>query len=38
MIIERSMHPDWLSNCYLVAAEPGGEGSSSTRAARWGRC
>jgi glyoxylase-like metal-dependent hydrolase (beta-lactamase superfamily II) len=26
MIIERSMHPDWLSNCYLVAAEPGGEG------------
>src|SRR5918993_1075565 len=21
-----SMHPDWLSNTYLVAAEPGGEG------------
>jgi hydroxyacylglutathione hydrolase len=26
MILERSMHPDWLSNTYLVAAEPGGEG------------
>jgi len=26
MIVERSMHPDWLSNTYLVAAEPGGEG------------
>jgi hydroxyacylglutathione hydrolase len=25
MIVERSMHPDWLSNTYLVAAEPGGE-------------
>jgi glyoxylase-like metal-dependent hydrolase (beta-lactamase superfamily II) len=24
MIIERSMHPGWLSNAYLVAAEPGG--------------
>jgi hydroxyacylglutathione hydrolase len=26
MILERSMHPDWLSNTYLVAAEPGGAG------------
>jgi hydroxyacylglutathione hydrolase len=26
MIVERSMHPRWLSNTYLVAAEPGGEG------------
>ena len=26
MIVERSMHPDWLSNTYLVAAGPGGEG------------
>jgi len=26
MIVERSMHPDWLSNTYLVAAEPGGAG------------
>ncbi|MBA2637691.1 MAG: MBL fold metallo-hydrolase [Solirubrobacterales bacterium] len=26
MIIERSMHPDWLSNSYLVADEPGGAG------------
>ena len=26
MIVERSMHPDWLSNTYLVAAAPGGEG------------
>src|SRR3712207_4036905 len=25
MIVERSMHPDWLSNTYLVAAAPGGE-------------
>ena len=25
MLIERSMHPQWLSNAYLVAAEPGGE-------------
>ncbi|MEA2311408.1 MAG: hydroxyacylglutathione hydrolase, partial [Solirubrobacteraceae bacterium] len=25
MIIERSMSPDWLSNTYLVAAEPGGD-------------
>ena len=24
MLIERSMHPDWLSNAYLVADEPGG--------------
>ena len=24
MIIERSMHPDWLSNTYLVADEEGG--------------
>jgi glyoxylase-like metal-dependent hydrolase (beta-lactamase superfamily II) len=24
MIIERSMHPEWLSNAYLVADEPGG--------------
>src|SRR5688500_9598245 len=22
MIVERSMHPDWLSNTYLVAAGP----------------
>jgi hydroxyacylglutathione hydrolase len=26
MIVERSMHPDWLSNTYLVAARPGGDG------------
>jgi hydroxyacylglutathione hydrolase len=26
MIVERSMHPDWLSNTYLVAAGPSGEG------------
>src|ERR671921_2836481 len=26
MIVERSMHPDWLSNTYLVAAAPGAEG------------
>jgi hydroxyacylglutathione hydrolase len=26
MIIERSMHPDWLSNTYLVADEAGGHG------------
>jgi hydroxyacylglutathione hydrolase len=26
MIVERSMHPDWLSNTYLVAAGAGGEG------------
>jgi hydroxyacylglutathione hydrolase len=25
MIVERSMHPDWLSNTYLVAAEPGAD-------------
>jgi hydroxyacylglutathione hydrolase len=25
MIVERSMHPDWLSNTYLVAAGPGTE-------------
>jgi glyoxylase-like metal-dependent hydrolase (beta-lactamase superfamily II) len=25
MIVERSMHPDFLSNAYLVAAEPGGD-------------
>lgn len=25
MIIERSLHPDWLSNTYLVADEPGGK-------------
>jgi hydroxyacylglutathione hydrolase len=25
MIVERSLHPDWLSNTYLVAAAPGGE-------------
>jgi hydroxyacylglutathione hydrolase len=24
VLIERSMHPDWLSNTYLVADEPGG--------------
>src|SRR5687768_17295870 len=24
MILERSMHPQWLSNTYLVAAAPGG--------------
>jgi hydroxyacylglutathione hydrolase len=24
MIVERTMHPQWLSNAYLVAAEPGG--------------
>ena len=26
MIVERSMHPDWLANTYLVAAGPGGDG------------
>jgi glyoxylase-like metal-dependent hydrolase (beta-lactamase superfamily II) len=26
VIIERSMHPEWLSNSYLVADEPGGHG------------
>ena len=26
MIIERSMHPGWLSNSYLVADSPGGHG------------
>ena len=26
MIVERSLHPDWLSNTYLVAAGPGGDG------------
>jgi hydroxyacylglutathione hydrolase len=26
MIVERSMHPDWLSNTYLVAAGPGSDG------------
>jgi hydroxyacylglutathione hydrolase len=25
MIVERSMNPDWLSNTFLVADEPGGE-------------
>jgi hydroxyacylglutathione hydrolase len=24
LLVERSMHPDWLSNAYLVADEPGG--------------
>jgi len=24
MLVERSMHPEWLSNSYLVADEPGG--------------
>jgi hydroxyacylglutathione hydrolase len=24
MIVERSMHPNWLSNAYLIADEPGG--------------
>jgi hydroxyacylglutathione hydrolase len=24
VIVERSMHPDWLSNAYLIADEPGG--------------
>jgi hydroxyacylglutathione hydrolase len=26
VIVERSMHPGWLSNAYLVADEPGGTG------------
>jgi hydroxyacylglutathione hydrolase len=26
VIVERSMHPDWTSNSYLVADEPGGRG------------
>jgi len=26
MIVERSMHPEWVSNAYLVADEPGGRG------------
>jgi glyoxylase-like metal-dependent hydrolase (beta-lactamase superfamily II) len=26
VITEKSMHPDWLSNAYLVADEPGGHG------------
>jgi hydroxyacylglutathione hydrolase len=25
MIVERSMHPEWLSNAYLVADHPGGD-------------
>ena len=25
MIVERSLHPSWLSNAYLLAREPGGE-------------
>ena len=25
MIVERSVHPEWLSNAYLVAQRPGGE-------------
>ncbi|MES1193192.1 MAG: MBL fold metallo-hydrolase, partial [Solirubrobacterales bacterium] len=25
MILERSMHPQFLSNTFLVAAQPGGE-------------
>jgi hydroxyacylglutathione hydrolase len=25
LLVERSMHPDWLSNAYLVADEPGGK-------------
>jgi glyoxylase-like metal-dependent hydrolase (beta-lactamase superfamily II) len=25
MIVERSLHPDWLSNTYLVAGAPGGD-------------
>ena len=24
MLVHRSMHPDWLSNAYLVGDEPGG--------------
>jgi hydroxyacylglutathione hydrolase len=24
MLVERSIHPDWLSNAYLIADEPGG--------------
>jgi hypothetical protein len=26
MIVERSMHPDFLANTYLVAPDGGGEG------------
>jgi hydroxyacylglutathione hydrolase len=26
VIVERSMHPEWLSNAYLLADEPGGRG------------
>jgi hydroxyacylglutathione hydrolase len=26
MILERSMHPEWLSNAYLLGDEPGGSG------------
>src|SRR4051794_41931110 len=26
MIVESSMHPEWLSNAYVVADEPGGHG------------
>jgi hydroxyacylglutathione hydrolase len=26
LIVERSMHPEWLSNAYLVADSPGGRG------------
>jgi hydroxyacylglutathione hydrolase len=26
VIVERSMHPEWLSNAYLLADEPGGTG------------
>ena len=43
MILERSMHPDWLSNTYLVADEAGGDrvlidaGGPYAPAARGGR-
>jgi hypothetical protein len=26
MIVERVEHPEWLSNAYLVAEGPGGQG------------
>ena len=37
MILERSMHPQFLSNTYLVAASRAARRSSSTPAARWSR-
>ena len=37
MLVERSLHPSWLSNAYLLAAEEGGPRCSSTAAHRSSR-